>query len=73
MSVLDVYAEDTCAASVKSLMTERTVKIARNFPVVEGAVISRDHDRVLTDLETRQNMRQRTGHLIHTARGRRGV
>jgi hypothetical protein len=65
MSVLDVYTEDTSAASVKDLMRVLAAKIARNFPVVEGIVISRDDDRVLTDLGTPQNVRQRTGAIIY--------
>lgn len=65
MSVLDVYTEDTSSASVKTLMTALAAKIARNFPVVEGVVISRDDDRVLTDLGAPQMVRQRTGAIIY--------
>ena len=65
MSVLDVYTEDVSAASVKNLMTVLAAKIARSFPVVEGIVISRDDDKVVTDLGAPQMVRQRTGAIIY--------
>lgn len=65
MSVLDVYTEDVTNASVKTLMTALAAKIARNFPVVEGIVISRSDDQVMTDLGTPQMVRQRTGAIIY--------
>lgn len=65
LSVLDAYTEDTSAGSIKNLMTALAAKIARNFPVVEGVVISRDDERVVTDLAAPQMVRQRAGAIIY--------
>lgn len=65
LSVLDVYTEDTSPESVRNLMAALAAKIARSFPVVEGIVISRKDDKVLTDLGAPQKVRQRTGAIVY--------
>ncbi len=65
MEVLDVYTEDKRPLVVKELMIALAAKIARSFPVVEGIVISRDDDKVMTDIGSPLKVRQRTGAIIY--------
>ena len=65
MEVLDVYTEDKRPLVVKELMIALAAKIARSFPVVEGIVISRDYDKVMTDIGSPLKVRKRTGAIIY--------
>jgi len=65
MDVKDVYTEDKSLASVREQMEGLAAKIAGNFPVATGMVISRDRKEVLADVGAAVHIRKSTGVVFY--------
>lgn len=65
MDVKDVFTEDKNTSAAKELMDGLAAKIARDFPLVEGIVINKEHGVLYSDIGSRSKIRKDAGIIVY--------